>query len=239
VAESKGGSKTVFGSNKPVQSNKPNKPGSDYVNRSPKESNAAKSRASLLEKDTGTAVKRDVQRVGRGLNPTGKSALTRAAQTEAAGRATTRLASRLGYAGAAFTAGTYIGDKINEMYPDLGKKAVDKTVGKVIDELAVKGKRAELTADAKKRVAKIIKQKVEGEGKDQRINPKDYPTYQKKTESAGAFRDAFKKAKDDDKKTFSFEGRTYKVEDGPKQMMKGGYGTKKMMGGGYSMKGKK
>ena len=125
------------------------------------------------------------------------------------------------------------------MYPELGKKAVDKTVGKVIDELAVKGKRAELTADAKKRVAKIIKQKVEGEGNDQRINPKDFPTYQKKTESAGAFREAFKKAKDGDKKTFPFVGRTYKVEDGPKQMMKGGYGTKKMMGGGYSMKGKK
>lgn len=75
--------------------------------------------------------------------------------------------------------------------------------------------------------------------KDERVNPKDFPTYKKSTESAAAFREAFKKAKDDDKKTFSFEGRTYKVEDGPKQMMKGGYGTKKMMGGGYSMKGKK
>lgn len=75
--------------------------------------------------------------------------------------------------------------------------------------------------------------------KDPRVNPRDFPTYQRKTESAAAFRDAFKKAKDADKKTFPFEGRTYKVEDGPKQMMKGGYGTKKMMGGGYSMKGKK
>ena len=230
MAASKGGSKTVFGSNKPVQSDKPDNPNSDYRNRSPRESNAAKSRASLLEKDTGTAVRRDVQRVGTGLNPTGRSALTRAAQTEAAGRATTRLASRLGYAGAAFTAGQYIGDKINKMYPDLGKTVVDKTVGKVIDELAVKGKRAELTPEAKKRVAKIIREKVEGDGKDQRVNPKDYPTYQKKTKSAATFREEFKKAKDNDKKTFTFEGRSYKVADGPKQ---------KMMGGGYAMKGKK
>ena len=69
-----------------------------------------------------------------------------------------------------------------------------------------------------------------GGTKDQRVNPKDYPTYQKKTKSAATFREEFKKAKDNDKKTFSFEGRTYKVADGPKQ---------KMMGGGYAMKGKK
>ena len=75
--------------------------------------------------------------------------------------------------------------------------------------------------------------------KDTRSNSKDYPTYKKSTESAAAFRNAFKKAKESDKKTFTFEGRSYKVEDGSKQMMKGGYGTKKMMGGGYSMKGKK
>jgi hypothetical protein len=71
--------------------------------------------------------------------------------------------------------------------------------------------------------------------KDERINPKDYPTYQKKTESATAFRDAFKKAKTAGKDTFSFEGRTYKVEDGPTQkMMGGGYATKKYNRGGYS-----
>lgn len=69
-----------------------------------------------------------------------------------------------------------------------------------------------------------------GGAKDQRVNPKDYPTYQKKTKSAATFREEFKKAKDDGKKTFTFEGRTYKVADGPKQ---------KMMGGGYAMKGKK
>jgi hypothetical protein len=76
---------------------------------------------------------------------------------------------------------------------------------------------------------------VDMKNKDERINPKDYPTYQKKTESATAFRDAFKKAKSAGKNTFSFEGRTYKVEDGPAQkMMGGGYATKKYNRGGYS-----
>lgn len=56
-----------------------------------------------------------------------------------------------------------------------------------------------------------------------------------RTESATAFRDAFKKAKSAGKDTFSFEGRTYKVEDGPAQkMMGGGYATKKFNKGGYS-----
>jgi hypothetical protein len=89
---------------------------------------------------------------------------------------------------------------------------------------------------------------------DTRVNPKDYPTYQKKTESAAEFRKAFTKAKDAGKDTFTFEGRTYKTEDGMKgmKMMKGGMsvankengmakkyayggmGTKKMMGGGMA-----
>jgi hypothetical protein len=89
---------------------------------------------------------------------------------------------------------------------------------------------------------------------DTRVNPKDYPTYQKKTESAAEFRKAFSKAKDAGKDTFTFEGRTYKTEDGMKgmKMMKGGMsvankgtgmakkyayggmGTKKMMGGGMA-----
>jgi hypothetical protein len=80
---------------------------------------------------------------------------------------------------------------------------------------------------------------------DTRVNPKDYPTYQKKTESAAEFRKAFTKAKDAGKDTFTFEGRTYKTEDGMKGMKMmgggmakkyayGGMGTKKMMGGGMA-----
>jgi hypothetical protein len=76
---------------------------------------------------------------------------------------------------------------------------------------------------------------VDMKNKDERINPKDYPTYQKKTESATAFRDAFKKAKAAGKDTFSFEGRSYKVKDGDSQkMMSGGYATKKYNKGGYA-----
>lgn len=48
--------------------------------------------------------------------------------------------------------------------------------------------------------------------KDGRINAADFPTYKKGTESASAFRKAFAEAKKDGKKTFKFEGRSYKVE---------------------------
>ena len=48
--------------------------------------------------------------------------------------------------------------------------------------------------------------------KDGRTNPADFPTYKKDTKSADAFRKAFAEAKKDDKKTFKFEGRSYKVE---------------------------
>lgn len=46
---------------------------------------------------------------------------------------------------------------------------------------------------------------------DQRVNPSDFPTYKKGSTSAKAFQSAFAKAKKDGKKTFKFEGRTYKV----------------------------
>ena len=48
---------------------------------------------------------------------------------------------------------------------------------------------------------------------DQRVNPSDFPTYKKGTQSAKAFQEAFRKAKKAGKKTFKFEGRTYKVEN--------------------------
>lgn len=47
---------------------------------------------------------------------------------------------------------------------------------------------------------------------DQRTNPSDFPTYKKGTTSAKAFQSAFAAAKKEGKKTFKFEGRTYKVE---------------------------
>lgn len=77
------------------------------------------------------------------------------------------------------------------------------------------------------------KEKEKGKGNDTRAKAADYPTYKKGTESSKAFKDAFNKAKDDGKKSFTFEGRSYKVEE--KEMMKGG-AVKKMMGGGYGTK---
>ena len=84
---------------------------------------------------------------------------------------------------------------------------------------------------------------------DTRVNPKDYPTYQKKTESAAEFRKAYTKAKEANKDTFTFEGRKYNTEDGMKgmkmmgggmvkKMYGGGMSTKKMMGGGMSVANK-
>lgn len=75
---------------------------------------------------------------------------------------------------------------------------------------------------------------------DTRVNPKDYPTYQKKTESASEFRKAYTKAKEAGKDTFTFEGRKYNTEDGMKgmKMMGGGMPTKKYAYGGMSVANK-
>jgi len=50
---------------------------------------------------------------------------------------------------------------------------------------------------------------VEIKNIDQRTNPKDFPTYAKDTDSAKAFREAFKNAREARADTFEFEGRTY------------------------------
>ena len=49
-------------------------------------------------------------------------------------------------------------------------------------------------------------------GKDQRTNPKDYPTYKKGTPSSKAFQEAYRTAKSNGQKTFTFEGRRYAVK---------------------------
>ena len=48
--------------------------------------------------------------------------------------------------------------------------------------------------------------------KDQRTNPQDYPTYRKGTPSSKAFQDAYRTAKSNGQKTFTFEGRRYSVK---------------------------
>lgn len=49
--------------------------------------------------------------------------------------------------------------------------------------------------------------------KDERSNKEDFPKYGKSTESGKAFREAFNKAKDAGKATFTYEGRKYNTKD--------------------------
>jgi len=63
--------------------------------------------------------------------------------------------------------------------------------------------------------------RTESASKDERVNKEDYPTYRKDTKSAESFREAFKKAKEEGKESFSFEGRTYNTEE-KTEMAKGG-----------------
>ena len=58
-------------------------------------------------------------------------------------------------------------------------------------------------------LTKKLSAKTNGNG---RINPKDFPTYKKGTESAKAFQEAFRKAVKNKRKTFTFEGRVYSTD---------------------------
>lgn len=49
--------------------------------------------------------------------------------------------------------------------------------------------------------------------KDERSNKEDFPKYGKSTESGKAFKEAFNKAKDAGKATFTYEGRKYNTKD--------------------------
>ena len=50
-------------------------------------------------------------------------------------------------------------------------------------------------------------------GKDPRVNPKDFPTYKKTSKSAVSFREAQRKAKRNKQKTFTWEGRRYNTTE--------------------------
>ena len=67
---------------------------------------------------------------------------------------------------------------------------------------------------------------VEIKNPDERINPDDFPTYERGTDSSNAFQDAFRQAREARADTFEFEGRTY-TADLPvnrEEMNKGGIG---------------
>jgi hypothetical protein len=224
----------MFGEDKPVQRNVES-PG--FKNRSPGQSNAAKALPSVLE-DAGPSTKRDIERVGRGLNPTAKTQMGLQSQQQAAGRAVTRLTTRAGLLGASLGAGLAIGDYIEEK-TGLGKKFVDAVAGDVIDKIALAGHEpAKLSEYSESKLKSLVdsaiarqkkEQGTQDEGqasKDQRVNKEDYPTYRKDTKSAESFREEFKKAKEEGKESFSFEGRKYSTEE-KTEMAKGGMAKKK------------
>ena len=64
------------------------------------------------------------------------------------------------------------------------------------------------------------KDKDKDKGKDTRVNPSDFPMYKKGTKSAAAFRKAYRKAEREGKKTFPFEGRSYRVDTVKKKLEK-------------------
>lgn len=219
----------MFGEDKPVQRNVES-PG--FKNRSPGQSNAAKALPSVLE-EAGPSTKRDIERVGRGLNPTAKTQMGLQSQQQAAGRAVSRLTTRAGLLGASLGAGLAIGDYIEEK-TGLGKKFVDAVAGDVIDKIALAGHEpAKLSEYSEKRLKGLVdaaitrqqkEQAAQDEGrasKDERVNKEDYPAYRKDTKSAESFREAFKNAKEAGKDSFSFEGRTYNTEE-KTEMAKGG-----------------
>ena len=229
----------MFGEDKPVQRNVES-PG--FKNRSPGQSNAAKALPSVLE-DAGPSTKRDIERVGRGLNPTAKTQMGLQSQQQAAGRAVTRLTTRAGLLGASLGAGLAIGDYIEEK-TGLGKKFVDAVAGDVIDKIALAGHEpAKLSEYSESKLKSLVdsaitRQKKEQETQrgseatervnksDERVNKEDYPAYRKDTKSAESFREAFKNAKEEGKESFSFEGRKYSTEE-KTEMAKGGMAKKK------------
>jgi hypothetical protein len=127
-----------------------NKPAIEgYKYRSPSQTNAQDYTPNLKE-DAGKSVKADAERMKKGLDPaTNESQRTK----DAAGRATTRMASRAGLAGLAYTAGEEIGKKLDKEFPELGKKIVDKSgVGPAIDKVVNMRDKVELSKSAKERL---------------------------------------------------------------------------------------
>jgi hypothetical protein len=130
--------------------NKPEIEGYRY--RSPKQTNARDLTPHPLE-ETIPAQEADIGRIRRGLNADAAREYNRRLQQEAGGRAALRTGARAGLAGLAYEGGKAAGRALDEKYPELGKKIVDKTVGPVIDKMVEKSRdKVELSKDAKRRI---------------------------------------------------------------------------------------
>jgi len=130
--------------------NKPEIEGYRY--RSPKQTNARDLTPHPFE-DAAASQEADLGRIRRGLNANAAREHNRRTQQEAGGRATLRTGARAGLAGLAYEGGKAAGRALDEEYPELGKKIVDKTVGPAIDKAVEMSRdKVELSKDAKRRM---------------------------------------------------------------------------------------
>ena len=120
-----------------------------YKYRSPSQTNAQDYTPNLKE-DAGKSVKADAERIKKGIDPaTNENQRTK----DAAGRATTRMSGRAGLGGAAYVVGEEIGKKLDEKFPELGRKIVEKSgVGPAIDKVVNMRDKVELSKSAKERL---------------------------------------------------------------------------------------
>ena len=130
--------------------NRPEIPG--YTYRSPRQTNARDLTPHPLE-DAAASQEADLERIRRGLRADAGREYNRRLQQEAGGRAALRTGSRAGLAGLAYEGGKAAGRALDEEYPELGKKIVDKTVGPAIDKAVEMSRdKVELSKDAKRRL---------------------------------------------------------------------------------------
>jgi hypothetical protein len=139
--------------------NRPAQQGYQY--RSPSQTNARDRVPNALEESI-PATANDARRVMRysdiGETPEQtetrrRSPLGNISTKDAADRASRRIAVRGGLANIAYEGGKAAGRALDEKYPELGKKIVDRTVGPAIDKMVEKSRdKVELSKDAKRRV---------------------------------------------------------------------------------------
>lgn len=130
-----------------------NKPAQDgYTYRSPGQTNA-KDLTPNLNEDVVASQRADVERIRKGLEAPAKREFNRRMQQEAAGRAILRTGARGNAAAAALLSGMDIGEELNknDTVRSGVRKAIDKTVGPLVDKIATRGDRVTLTPETKRR----------------------------------------------------------------------------------------
>jgi len=102
----------------------------------------------------------------------------------------------------------------------MGEKSFDKAVKKAVVDKTKKPAGAVATGVLATRAVNTQEDKKATRSRDTRVNPSDFPMYKKGTKSAAAFRKAYRKAETEGKKTFPFEGRSYRVDTVKKKLEK-------------------